>query len=190
MQFHSILDMPNRMGPQEGPAMGVSILSCHALADFRCPCCGCACAAQHNQSRADDFFRPWSLRHGRQAVKSYVKSLGHEAREWLLALYVDGNLQLLAVDTIARGDVGACPVPFWKLIDRAYAVKAQAFVLVHNHPSGDPTPSPSDIQVTRRLAHVSRELNVPLLDHFIVAGDELREIAEWYWDDHPYGGAR
>jgi DNA repair protein RadC len=123
-------------------------------------------------------------------VKSYVESLGQEAHEWLLALYVDGHLQLLAVDTIARGDVGGCPVPFWKLIDRAHAIKAQGFVLVHNHPSGDPTPSQSDIQVTRKLAYLSHELDVPLLDHFILAGDELREIGEWYRDDRPYGRAR
>ncbi|MFL6742118.1 MAG: JAB domain-containing protein [Sphingomicrobium sp.] len=128
--------------------------------------------------------------HGRKAVKAYVESLGHEAREWLLALYVDGHLQLLSVDTVARGDVGGCPIPFWKIIERAHAIKAQGFVLVHNHPSGDPKASTADIQVTRRLAHVSHELNVPLLDHLIVAGNELYEVAEWHWDGHPYGRQR
>jgi DNA repair protein RadC len=116
-------------------------------------------------------------------VKAYVESLGHEAEEWLLALYVDSELQLLAVDTVARGDFGSCDVPFWKIISRGHALKAKGFILVHNHPSGDPRPSRSDIQITRRLAHVSHELDVPLLDHLIVAGDKLREVGEWGWGD-------
>ena len=125
--------------------------------------------------------------HGRAAVRSYVRSLGKESREWLLALYVDGNLQLLAVDTVARGTVDDCPVPFWKIIHRAHTLSAGGFILVHNHPSGDVTPSQSDIQITRRLARVSHELDVPLLDHLVVAGDEIREIGAWGWDDYPYG---
>ena len=119
-------------------------------------------------------------------MKAYVESLGDEAHEWLLALYVDGHLQLLAVDTVAQGDIGSCPVPFQKLIHRACAVGAEGFVLVHNHPSGDPKPSVSDVQVTRRLARVSHELDVPLLDHLIVAKDKILEIGEWYWDERPY----
>ena len=151
-----------------------------------CPACGTDIRINDNLA-PDHFFRPWNLRLGREAVKTYVESLGQEAHEWLMALYVDGHLQLLAVDTVARGDIGSCPVPFWKIISRAHAIKAQGFVLVHNHPSGDPRPSASDIQVTRRLARISQELDVPLLDHFIVAGDELCEIAEWHWKDIPYG---
>jgi DNA repair protein RadC len=114
-------------------------------------------------------------------VHAYVASLGEEAHEWLLALYVDAHFQLLAVDTIARGDVSSCALPFWKLIDRGKALDAAGFILVHNHPSGDPTPSYSDIRITRRLAHVSHELDVPLLDHLIVAGDKLGEVGEWHW---------
>jgi DNA repair protein RadC len=50
---------------------------------------------------------------------------------------------------------------------------------VHNHPSGDARPSTDDIRTTRRLAHVSHELDLPLLDHLIIAGDELREVGYW-----------
>lgn len=153
--------------------------------EVKCPSCGTAVPVK-NDPPHDYFFRPWSLAHGRKAVKAYVESLGDEAHEWLLALYVDGHLQLLAVDTVAQGDIGSCPVPFQKLIHRACAVGAEGFVLVHNHPSGDPKPSVSDVQVTRRLARVSHELDVPLLDHLIVAKDKILEIGEWYWDERPY----
>lgn len=153
--------------------------------DWQCPQCGYAEPA-NNRLEPNAFFKPWNLAHGRAAVKAYVASLGQEAHEWLLALYVDGELNLLAVDTVARGGATECPVPFWKLLHRAHTVEAAGFILVHNHPSGDPTPSVADVRVTRRLAHVSHELDFPLLDHFIIAGDEMREIAEWYWRDEPY----
>jgi DNA repair protein RadC len=106
-------------------------------------------------------------------VKAYVASLGYEAHEWLLALYVDPSLQLLAVDNVGRGDVSGVQVPFWRLIDRGKALDAAGFILVHNHPSGDATPSKQDILITARLAHVSRELDVPLLDHLIIAGEQM-----------------
>jgi len=147
----------------------------HALR--RCPQCGYI-EPSNDDLPANIFFRPWHVR-GRGAVKAYLKSLGEEAHEWLLALYVDEHLQLLAVDTVARGDVGSVKVPFWKLIHRAHALKASGFILAHNHPSGDARASLSDIRVTRRLAHVSHELDVPLLDHLIIAGDEVREVGAW-----------
>lgn len=157
--------------------------------DRQCPQCGYVAPAK-NGPTPNAFFRPWHLAHGRLAVKAYVESLGQEASEWLLALYVDQELQLLAVDTVARGGISSCEVPFWKLIDRGHALKAAAFILAHNHPSGDPTPSRRDIQTTERLASVSRDLDIPLLDHLIVAGDEIKSIKQWYdWsDDHPYLG--
>jgi DNA repair protein RadC len=112
-------------------------------------------------------------------VRAYVASLGQEAHEWLLALYVEADLQLLAVETVGRGDISSCKVPFWHLLSRAKLLGAAGFILVHNHPSGDPTASLSDIRTTARLAHVSRELEVPLLDHIIIAGDEMTSVGCW-----------
>jgi DNA repair protein RadC len=116
---------------------------------------------------------------GRAAVKEYVLSLGTETHEWLLALYLNKNFRLIAFETVARGDESGFPVPKWHLINCAKALEAAGFVLVHNHPSGDPRPSPSDIKATRSLAQLSRDLDVPLLDHFIIAGDELRQVGYW-----------
>jgi len=112
-------------------------------------------------------------------VKAYVESLGQETREWLLALFVDRDLNLLAVDTIARGTVTGCPVSFAKIAQRGLALEASGFILVHNHPSGDPRPSEPDIRITARLRHVSAELDIPLLDHLIIAGDEVMSVGCW-----------
>jgi DNA repair protein RadC len=146
------------------------------LPRWECPRCGYE--ASNDQCLPPDFFRPWHLR-GRDAVRTYVESLGTEADEWLLALFVDCDLNLLSVEIIAQGDISSCRVPFAHILCRGHALNAAGFILVHNHPSGDPTPSDCDIQTTRRLAHVSRELDMPLLVHLIVARDGMRTVGEW-----------
>ena len=142
-----------------------------ATARWQCPQCGYI-QASNDDLAPNAFLRPWHVR-GRGSVKAYVESLGIEAREWLLALYVDPHLHLLAVDTIGRGDVGSCPVPFNRIVERAFQLKASAYILVHNHPSGDPKPSIADIKTTVRLARLSADLEIPLLDHLIIAGDQM-----------------
>jgi DNA repair protein RadC len=61
-------------------------------------------------------------------------------------------------------------VDFRQLIGRGLRIGAAGFLLVHNHLSGDPRPSAADVQVTNRLRRLSAELEMPLLDHLIVAG--------------------
>jgi DNA repair protein RadC len=151
--------------------MGALVVSGEALAELKCPHCGGA-VTPNDSFEQDHFFRPWHVIHGRAGVRAYVESLGDEAIEWLLALYVDQQVQLLSVETVSQGDV-SCNVPFWKLLDRGRSLKAAGFILVHNHPSGDPRPSFSDIQITNRLAQVSRDLDVPLLDHLIITKDGM-----------------
>jgi DNA repair protein RadC len=133
-----------------------------------CPHCG--------QVQANDdtpaFYRPWHVR-SRQAVWAYLESLGSEAHEWLLALYVDNGLNLLAVETLAQGSISACPAPFWKVYRRGYALGAKGFILAHNHPSGDPRPSQADRQLTNHIRMVSRDADMPLLDHLIVTKDDI-----------------
>ena len=97
----------------------------------------------------------------------------------MLALYLNEDFRLIAFETVVRGDTSGFLVHIWHLINCAKALEAAGFVLVHNHPSGDPQPSPADINLTRQLAQLSRYLDVPLFDHFILAGDELREVGCW-----------
>jgi DNA repair protein RadC len=148
-------------------------LSGQSPAPWRCPQCGYV--ASNDDLPENLFFRPWHVR-GRAQVKAYVESLGQEAREWLLALYVDKDLQLLAVDTIGRGGVSGVRVSFARILCRGHELNAAGFILVHNHPSGDPRPSRSDIEITGRLRRASAELEMPLLEHLIIAGDEVTSV--------------
>lgn len=147
------------------------MLSGGNVTQWTCPQCGYT-EPSNTQVLSEAFFRPWHVR-GKGAVKAYVETLGQEAREWLLALYVDSHLQLLAVEAVARGDIGSCPIPLNRILVRAFQLKAAAYILVHNHPSGDPCPSETDLRATVWVARLSADLEVPLLDHLIIAGDDM-----------------
>lgn len=134
-------------------------------------CLSCGCQQEPKAEMALPpvaLYHPWHVR-DRAAVKAYVESLKDEAVEWLLALYVDESLNLLSVHAVGKGDVGSCAINLGKLYLFGKSIGAAAYLLVHNHPSGDPTPSATDVRVTQRLARLSAELDMPLLDHFIVA---------------------
>src|SRR4051794_29591026 len=128
-------------------------------------------------------FRPLQPLVGRAAVKEYVSSLGAEAREWLLALYLDKDSRLIAFETVARGGSSSCPVPIWHLINCAKALEAAGFILIHNHPGGRPQPTMVDVRTTQRVAQLARECNLQLFNHFIIAGDELydhlHQVCSW-----------
>ena len=141
-----------------------------------CPRCGFEPPEPGNDDLPDAaLYRPWHVRN-HAAVHADVESLAEETHEWLLALFVDGELNLLAVDTVGRGSVGGCRIDFGRIYCSGKALGASAFLLVHNHPSGDPTPSPDDLRATKWLRRMSAELDLPLLDHLVVAKGGMRSI--------------
>ena len=86
---------------------------------------------------------------------------------WMLG--VDGRGHLRAARCIARGGLHGAAVRASDPIRAALRVEAAAFVLVHNHPSGDPAPSPEDVRLTVQVAAAAAAVGVPLLDHVVVA---------------------
>ena len=142
----------------------------------QCPQCGYVLPRPGNDDlSAAALYHPWHVR-DQAALMAYVGTLADEAREWLLALFVDDQLNLLSVETMARGGVSECKVDVGEIYLRGRAVRATGFFLVHNHPSGDPTPSRADILVTNRLRRLSAELDLPLIEHVIVARDGMRGV--------------
>lgn len=71
-----------------------------------------------------------------------------------------------------NGDAHGAPFPFKAILRDAMELNSAGILLAHNHPSGDPSPSESDLACTRRLHLVSEALDCKLLDHLVVAGDE------------------
>lgn len=102
------------------------------------------------------------------------------AQEHFLVLLLDGRHRLQRVEPVSAGTLSASLVHPREVFAPAVRESAAAVIVVHNHPSGDPTPSLEDREVTRRLVESGRLLGIPLLDHLVVADDgwvSLREDA-------------
>lgn len=92
-------------------------------------------------------------------------------REQFRILFLDKRNQLIADEVQQTGTVDHTPVYPREVVKRALELSATALILVHNHPSGDPTPSHADIQMTRTIVEVARTLGIAVHDHIIVGKD-------------------
>lgn len=103
------------------------------------------------------------------ALLSYVRvALQHEPREQFRVLYLDKKNQLILDELQNRGTVDHAPVYPREVVRRALELSASAIILVHNHPSGDPTPSRADIEMTRQVIEAGKLLNIAVHDHLVV----------------------
>lgn len=98
--------------------------------------------------------------------------------ECFLALMLDGQNQLLVERTIAEGIPTQATVYVRRIMEEALRVSASSFVVVHNHPSGNPQPSPSDDETTHSLKNASEILNLIFLDHIILGTGSYYSYAE------------
>ncbi len=89
-------------------------------------------------------------------------------KEQFRILFLDKRNQLIADEVQQEGTVDHTPVYPREVVKRALELSATAIILVHNHPSGDPTPSQADIDMTKQIASVAKPLGVQLYDHIIV----------------------
>ncbi len=94
--------------------------------------------------------------------------LAREATEQVRVLFLDTRNRLLADEELGRGTVNHTPVYPREVVKRALELHATALILVHNHPSGDPTPSGEDIEMTREVKRAAAALGIALHDHVIV----------------------
>jgi DNA repair protein RadC len=103
---------------------------------------------------------------------AYVKAaIAHEPREQFRVLFLDKKNQLIADEVMNHGTVDHAPVYPREVARRALELSASALLLVHNHPSGDPTPSGADVDMTRQVIAAARALNIAVHDHLVVGRD-------------------
>ena len=95
-------------------------------------------------------------------------AMAFEDVEQLRILFLDKKNRLIADEVQQVGTVDHTPVYPREVIRRSLELSATALILVHNHPSGDPTPSTADIQMTRQIADVAKPLGITLHDHIII----------------------
>jgi DNA repair protein RadC len=103
------------------------------------------------------------------AVLEYCRAaMGFDDREAFRILFLDKKNRLIADEVQQRGTVDHTPVYVREVVKRALEVSASAIILVHNHPSGDPTPSRADIDMTRQIVEAAKPLGIAIHDHVIV----------------------
>jgi len=108
-------------------------------------------------------------------------SMAHRETEQFRVLYLDRKNVLIADEEQAKGTVDHVPVYPREVAKRALELNASSLILVHNHPSGDPTPSDSDITMTNKVAAACEALGLSLHDHLIIGkSQELSFRAEGY----------
>jgi DNA repair protein RadC len=93
----------------------------------------------------------------------------HERIEQFRILFLDTKNQLIADEAQQKGTVNHTPVYPREVVKRALELGASAIIMVHNHPSGDPTPSKADIEMTREVRDAGKRLGIALHDHVIIA---------------------
>jgi DNA repair protein RadC len=92
-------------------------------------------------------------------------------KEQFRVLFLDKRNQLIVDEVQQTGTADHTPVYPREVVKRALELSATALILVHNHPSGDPTPSHADIDMTRTIAEVAKPLGITVHDHIIVGRD-------------------
>lgn len=104
-----------------------------------------------------------------KATVDYLRLLiAHDLAEQFRVLFLDTQGRLIREEMISRGSVHEAPVYPREIMRRALELGASILILVHNHPSGDPAPSPQDLLVTQRLIKAGYELGIAIHDHIIV----------------------
>ena len=105
-----------------------------------------------------------------RVIKFCRSRLGHKPREELHILFVNKRNRLIRAETHQHGTIDHTPAYPREICRRAIELDASSLILVHNHPSGDPTPSRADIDMTTRITTAAATLGISVLDHVIVAG--------------------
>ncbi len=123
--------------------------------------------------RADIIDRP-VLNNWDRLMDYLTAVLSRERVEQFRVLFLDNKNRLLADEAQSRGTVNHTPVYPREVVKRALELHATALILVHNHPSGDPAPSPDDIGMTKQVREAASALSIALHDHVIIGA------GRWY----------
>ncbi len=137
-----------------------------------------AAAELHCRYLKEQLKREGTLTHSRAVRQFLLAQLrGHE-EEIFSCLFLDNRYQIIRFEKLFRGTINMATVHPREVVKSALALNAAAIIVAHNHPSGDPTPSPADRQLTERLSQALTLVDIQLIDHIIVSGAKTLSFAE------------
>lgn len=116
------------------------------------------------------------IRSSEDVAGIFMEELRYEKREHFKALLLNSKGELLSVETISVGELTAAPVHPREVFNKAVRKSAAAIIFVHNHPSGDPTPSKEDVETTQRLVSCGKLLGIQVVDHVVIGAGSFCSI--------------
>lgn len=122
--------------------------------------------------------RRWLIRSAEDVAAYMMPRLRDEMREHFVAVLLNVKNRVLAAPVISVGSLNASIVHPRELFREAVRASAAGVILVHNHPSGDPSPSREDLAVTRSMIAAGELMQIPVLDHVILGDDTYRSLKE------------
>ena len=112
------------------------------------------------------------------AYEILKRQLAWEDREIFACVILDARNQVLGINTVSLGTLNASLVHCREVFRPAILMGAASIIVAHNHPTGDPTPSRQDLELTRRLRDAGEIIGIEMLDHLIIAADKFLSLKE------------
>ena len=119
-----------------------------------------------------------TIRSPRDLADRLILQMGRLEREELRVVLLSARNTVLSVERVYQGSVSAALVRVGELFRDAVRRHAAGIIVVHNHPSGDPTPSPEDLHLTAETVAAGRLLDVPVLDHLVIGHDAFVSLRD------------
>ncbi|RKD23895.1 hypothetical protein BEP19_05570 [Ammoniphilus oxalaticus] len=120
----------------------------------------------------------WTIRSPEDVAKLMMEELRHLKREKFVCLFLNTKNQVLAQHTVSIGSLNSSVVHPREVFKEAIRRSSAAIICLHNHPSGDPTPSQEDIEVTKRLINAGQIIGIAVLDHVIIGDGRFYSLKE------------
>jgi DNA repair protein RadC len=114
-----------------------------------------------------------------EQVAAFIRTvLTDNSREHCIALYLDGAHQIASYSIVSIGGANSAPLAPREVFQRAVLVGAISVILAHNHPSGVLTPSPADLEITKRMKDAGEILGITVLDHVILSDSDYLSMRQ------------
>ncbi len=118
------------------------------------------------------------IRNSRELFDYLFSTIRDKSRECFLVLYLNAKNRIIETETLFEGTLTSTSVYPREVVASALRHQAAAVIFAHNHPSGDPTPSPDDFSVTRRLVEACRLVSVTVHEHIVIGNNQYYSFAD------------
>ncbi|MDP5272726.1 RadC family protein [Chengkuizengella axinellae] len=119
-----------------------------------------------------------TVRSPEDAANYMMEDLRYLQKEHFICLFLNTKNQIIAQETLSMGSLNASIVHPREVFRAAIKRSSASIICIHNHPSGDPTPSPEDIEITNRLSEAGLVIGIEILDHIIIGDQKYISLKE------------